>query len=316
MRKTYLPVLAVLGLLLAGLALFAGPAQAQDLGPNLLENPGFENGHYNQDGIAEIVVPNGWRMHWSDRELIFGGEWPSARPETVVWNATGGIPAGEELFWRDGIYTMKVFKAYAPMWAAISQDVEGLEVGRKYRLVVPIYIDIFEDYEGGAKIPPWRKDSGKVRLGASPVGAAWRNESAIAYSGWWTADTVDPFYQAMPTFIYDFVATQPNMTVWIEMASSWPYMNNGFFYDLPGQPPARRPANRPRPPPRPRSPPPPCRRPRPAPTAPWSTWFSRASRCGCWPFATPRRWAWPPRTRCPTFRRSTTTRPSSIPATR
>ncbi len=38
----------------------------------------------------------------------------------------------------------------------------------------------------------------------------------------------------MPTFIHDFVATQPNMTVWIEMASSWPYMNNGFFYDLPG----------------------------------------------------------------------------------
>ncbi|MCA9865126.1 MAG: hypothetical protein KC410_01405 [Anaerolineales bacterium] len=234
MRKTYLPLLAVLGLLLAGLGVFAGPAQAQDLGPNLLINAGFEEGHFNQDGIAEIVVPNGWRMHWSDNELIFGGEWPSARPETVVWNATGGVPAGEEIFWRDGIYTMKVFKAYAPMWAAISQDVQGLEVGRKYRLSVPMFIDIFEDYQNGRKIPPFRKDSGKVRLGASPVGAAWRDESAIQYSGWWTADTVDPFYQAMPTFVYDFVATQPNMTIWIEMASSYPYPNNGFFYDLPG----------------------------------------------------------------------------------
>jgi hypothetical protein len=234
MRKTNLPLLVVLGLLLAGLGLFAGPARAQDLGPNLLENAGFEGGHYNQDGIAEIVVPNGWRMHWSDNELIFGGEWPSARPETVVWNATGGVPVGEEIFWRDGIYTMKVFKAYAPMWAAVSQDVENLEVGRKYRLTVPIFIDIFEDYEGGKKIAPWRKDSGKVRMGASPVGATWRDENAIKYSGWWTADTIDPFYQAMPTLIYDFVATQPNMTVWIEMASSYPYMNNGFFYDLPG----------------------------------------------------------------------------------
>ena len=234
MRKTHLPVLVVLGLLLAGLAIVAGPARAQDLGPNLLENPGFEAGHYNQDGIAEITVPNGWRMHWSDKELIFGGEWPTARPETVVWNAKGGVPVGEEMFWRDGIYTMKVFKAYAPMWAAISQDVEGLEVGRKYRLVAPIFVDIFEDYENGAKVAPWRKDSGKVRLGASPVGANWRDENAIAYSGWWTADSVDPFYLAMPTFVHDFVATQPNMTVWIEMASSWPYMNNGFFYDLPG----------------------------------------------------------------------------------
>lgn len=234
MRKTYLPNLVMLGLLLAGLALLAGPARAQDLGPNLLENPGFEGGHYNQDGIAEITVPNGWRMHWSDKELIFGGEWPSARPETVVWNATGGIPAGEEIYWRDGIYTMKVFKPYAPMWAALSQDVEGLEVGRKYRLVVPMFIDMFEDYEGGRKIAPFSKDNGKVRLGASPVGAAWRDENAIKYSGWWTANTIDPFYLAMPTFVYDFVATQPNMTVWIEMASSFPYMNNGFFYDLPG----------------------------------------------------------------------------------
>lgn len=234
MRKTYLPVLVVMALLLAGLAIFAGPARAQDMGPNLLENPGFESGHYNQDGISEITVPNGWRMHWSDKELIFGGEWPSARPETVVWNATGGIPEGEEIFWRDGIYTMKVFKAYAPMWAAVSQDVENLEVGRKYRLVVPIFVDIFEDYESGRKVAPFYKDKGKVRLGTSPVGAAWRDENAIAYSGWWTADTIDPFYQAMPTFIHDFVATQPNMTVWIEMASSYPYMNNGFFLDLPG----------------------------------------------------------------------------------
>ena len=234
MRKTYLPVLVVIALLLAGLAVFAGPARAQDMGPNLFENPGFEGGHYNQDGISEITVPNGWRMHWSDNELIFGGEWPSARPETVVWNATGGIPAGEEIYWRDGIYTMKVFKPYAPMWAAVSQDVENLQVGRKYRLVVPMFVDIFEDFENGQKIAPFRKDTGKVRVGASPVGATWRDENAIAYSGWWTADSINPFYLAMPTFIHDFVATQPNMTIWIEMASSYPYMNNGFFFDLPG----------------------------------------------------------------------------------
>lgn len=234
MRTKHLPFPLVVGLLLVILAGVVIPARAQDLGPNLLENPGFEGGHYNQDGIAEITVPNGWRMHWSNNELIFGGEWPTARPETVVWNSTGGVPAGEEKFWRDGIYTMKVFKSWTPMWAAMSQDVEGLEVGRKYRLVVPIYVDIFEKFEGGRKIIPERKDTGRVRLGTSPVGATWRDENAIKYSGWWTAETIDPFYQAMPTFIYDFVATEPNMTVWIEMASTYPYANNGFFYDLPG----------------------------------------------------------------------------------
>ena len=55
MRKTHLPHLVALTLMLAGLLALAGPAQAQDLGPNLLENAGFEGGHYNQDGIAEIL---------------------------------------------------------------------------------------------------------------------------------------------------------------------------------------------------------------------------------------------------------------------
>lgn len=235
MRKNYLSLGALALVVLVGLLTIGRPAAAQEqVGPNLLRNAGFEEGHFNQDGIAEITVPNGWRMHWSNNELIFGGEWPTARPETVVWNATGGVPEGEEIFWRDGIYTMKVFKSWAPMWAAASQDVSGLEVGRKYRLVVPVFIDIFEEFEGGKKIIPTRKDTGRVRLGASPVGANWRDENAIAYSGWWTAETIDPFYQAMPTFIYDFVATQPDMTVWIEIASTYPYPNNGFFFDLPG----------------------------------------------------------------------------------
>ncbi len=234
MRKSITPILMAIGLLLVGLA-FTVPARAQEIvGPNLFENAGFEGGHYNQDGIAEITVPNGWRMHWSDKELIFGGEWPSARPETVVWNSIGGIPAGEEIYWKDGVYTMKIFKSWAPMWAAMSQDVENLEVGRKYRISVPIFIDIFEEFKDGQKIAPWRKDTGRVRFGVSPVGTAWRNESATTYSGWWTAEGIDPFYLAQPTFVWDFVATQPNMTVWIEMASTYPYPNNGFFFDLPG----------------------------------------------------------------------------------
>ena len=230
MRKVHLlPLLAIIVLLAAGTSTL--PAQAQS-GPNLLENPGFENGHFNQDGIPQIAVPNGWRMHWSNEELIFGGEWKTTRPETIVWNIKGA-PAGEEYFWKDGAYTMKVFNSWAPMWAAMSQDVEGLQVGGQYRLTVPIFIDVFEDYENGSKIAPERKDMAKVRLGAGPVGAAWRDESAIKYSGWWTGDSVNPFYNAYPVFVYDFVATQPNMTVFIEMASAYPFPNNSFFFDTP-----------------------------------------------------------------------------------
>ncbi len=232
MRKTpLLSLLAILVLLVAGATTLLARAQT---GPNLLENPGFEDGHYNQDGIAQIVVPNGWRMYWSNNELIFGGEWVTTRPETIVWNIKGS-PPGEEFYWKDGAYTMKVFNTWAPMWAALAQDVEGLQVGAKYRLSVPVYIDVFADYEGGQKIPPppEHRAMAKVRLGAGPVGATWRDETAIGYSGWWTDESIPEFYEAYPLFVYDFTATQPNMTVYIEMASAYPFPHNGFFFDTP-----------------------------------------------------------------------------------
>lgn len=229
MRNTRLPsLLAALIVVLAGLVAFA-PVQAQT---NLLENPGFEDGHYFQDGIVQLVIPNGWRLVWSNQEKIFGGQWDTTRPETVVWNITGA-PAGEEFYWRDGSYTLKLWNTFAPLWTALTQDVEGLEVGRKYRLAVPIYVDVFEDFKDGRKVAPERKDTARVRLGAGPVGAAWRDENAIGYSGWWTAESIANFNQSYSTFVHDFVATQPNMTIYIEMASTYPYRNNGFFFDAP-----------------------------------------------------------------------------------
>jgi hypothetical protein len=209
--------------------------QVQAQGENLLKNPGFEEGHYNQDGIVEITVPNGWRMHWSNRESnIFDGYAETARPETVVWNISGAPAHEKNVFWKDGIFTVKIFKGWAPLWAAMSQEVSGLEVGRRYRLVAPIFIDIVADYGEGGKIPPVDGRQGRVRLGASPLGATWRDESSIGYSAWWTGENVYPFYQAYPTFIHEFTATAPEMTVWIEMASNYPHPNNGFFIDTVG----------------------------------------------------------------------------------
>lgn len=219
--------LALGGLLSVSLfvALLVGPAAAQS-GPNLLTNPGFEEGHFNQDGIAEITVPNGWRMHYLDGVTFsdaFDGL-PALRPETVVWNARGGVPAGEEVFWRDGIYTLKIFKSWAPMYAGISQEVSGLEVGRRYQLVAPVYADIY-DWDG-RKVPPADASHGQARLGASPVGAAWRNTSAIAYSSWFPTG-----YQNYNILTYEFVASQSQMTVWIDVKGTYPHSNNGFFID-------------------------------------------------------------------------------------
>jgi hypothetical protein len=73
-----------------------------------------------------------------------------------------------------------------------------------------------------------------VRLGAGSVGAPWLNENEIAYSGWWTAATISPFYLSYPIFVFDFTATQSTMTIWIEFGSRHTYPNNGFFLDTVG----------------------------------------------------------------------------------
>lgn len=208
-------------------------ATAQEvISENLFQNPGFESGYYNQDQIAQIAVPNGWRMHWLDGQPFDGtNELPAYRPETVVWYIQDAPLEERSIFFRDGSYTLKIFKSWAPMYAALSQEVAGLEVGRKYRISAPIFVDIIEDYQGGRKVPPGDPRMGFVRFGAGPAGSAWLNASQINYSPYWTAENVNPFYQSMPIFIWDFVATSANMTIFIEMGSKYPFPNNGFFMD-------------------------------------------------------------------------------------
>lgn len=224
-------ILVFLITLLTAVSLPQAPATAQEQ-TNLFNNPGFEAGYYNQDSISQIAVPNGWRMHWLDNVAFEGTEGlPAYRPETVVWNIQDAPPAEQPLFFRDGAYTLKIFKGWAPMYAAISQDVSGLEVGRSYRISAPVYIDIVADYEGGNKVAPWRQDSGFVQFGAAPVGTPWLDFANINYSGYWTAETINPYYLSQPIFVWDFVATASDMTIWIEVGSRHPYPNNGFFID-------------------------------------------------------------------------------------
>lgn len=233
MKLKQLALLVVVITLVALISRPAANATAQEQSSeNLFTNPGFEQGYYNQDNISQIAVPNGWRMWWLDGVPFAGTEdRPAYRPETVVWNIQDAPPNERSLFFRDGSYTLKVFKSWAPMYAALSQDVQGLQVGRKYRIVAPIFVDIVEDYQGGKKVPPSRANAGFVRFGVGPVGAPWLDATQINYSPYWNGENVQPFYQAQPIFVWDFTATAENMTVWIEMGSNYPYRNNGFFMD-------------------------------------------------------------------------------------
>lgn len=233
MKLKHVALLMIVGVLVAVVGWPRANVNAQEIvSGNLFQNPGFEAGYYNQDSIPQIAVPNGWRMWWLDNVTFDGTEGqPAYRPETVVWYIQDAPEDERALFFRDGSYTLKVFKGWAPMYAALSQDVSGLEVGRQYRIVAPIFVDMVEDYKGDKKIQPYRSDSGFIRFGVSSVGATWLDAAQINYSPTWTAENVYPFYLNMQTYIWDFTASAESMTVWIEMGSKHPYRNNGFFMD-------------------------------------------------------------------------------------
>lgn len=201
------------------------PQQTQAQGPNLLTNPSFEEGWHDVE-IGQ--TPNGWRWHWLRDVTMPGGTAPVLRPESRVLSSSY-IPAHEQHFIRSGNYCIKIFKDKAPIYIALSQDVNGLEVGRRYRFIAPVFVDTYDWQE--KKVVPGDPYAANVRLGAGPVGGAWRDENTIAYSGWWNGNNVNPFFLAYTEFTYDFVATAPQMTVYVEFYSKWGLANSGAFMD-------------------------------------------------------------------------------------
>ena len=149
-------------------------------------------------------------------------------PETIIGQVLR-TPAHERaLLFRDGTQHLKVFKGMAPMYAAVLQDVSGLDVGRSYRLTAPVFVDTYI-WDNG-KVAPGG-EAARIRLGASPRGAVWRDEQAINYSEWWDGNNTSDFFFRYIEFEFEFEATEPEMTIYIEMAAIWGLNNNGFFLD-------------------------------------------------------------------------------------
>lgn len=218
----------ILLLSIVATALFAvSPHQIRAQAENLLANGGFEQGWYDVSGTQQC--PNSWELHWTEGEAMGDANSRTVKPETRVLPRTQVPPAEHDLFFWDGDYTMKLFWAKAPIHVALSQDVGGLEVGREYRLVVPTFVDTYE-WEG-EKIAPDDPFAAQMRLGAGPVGANWRDESAISFSNWANSTNTPGFYLSRTTLQFRFVATAPEMTVFVEYSSKWGMKNNGVFMD-------------------------------------------------------------------------------------
>lgn len=201
---------------------FTGGAVQED---NLLTNPSFEGDWYD---IYTGQVPEGWRVLWLDGVDFPGSTAPALAPETIIGQKQRTPPEERDVFFLDGDQHLKVFKGMAPMYAAVVQDVNGLDVGRRYRLVANVFVDAYI-WDGG-KVEPGG-DAARVRLGAAPQGAAWRDEEAIEYSEWWDGTNTSDFFLEYSEFTFDFEATQSDMTIYVEMAGIFGLNNNGFFLD-------------------------------------------------------------------------------------
>ena len=217
----------LIGLLIPAIVLLNPAPRAQaEQGPNLFTNPSFEGGWYDVE-IGQ--VPNGWQWHWLDNVRVPGSDRPALRPESRVLPMRQIPDFEHDIYFLDGEYCIKIFKPEAPIYVALSQDVHGLEVGRQYRIEAPVFVDTYDWDE--QKVPPGDPYSARVRLGAGPTGSAWMDEGAISYSAWWDGGNTSPFFLVYTTYTYEFVATAPDMTVYIEMYCKWGLNNNGFFLD-------------------------------------------------------------------------------------
>jgi len=186
------------------------------LGVNLLPNPSFEEGHYNQDGIPELQLPNRWRLEWDAGPTGVGNEaWDVyVRPEIRVLSASFLPPAEHALYIYDGQHTVKIFKGGGAVNFRLLTDVT-LDPGT-YVIEAKMFADIIERWEDGQKV--WAGD---------PYAAEFRflvgNGGTV-----WTTQRFGQVNVHNFTFTIDQSQTIP---IGVGLRGRYAIANNGWFMD-------------------------------------------------------------------------------------
>jgi len=175
---------------------------------SLLTNPSFEGG-WTDDGPRQI--PNGWQFWYATPDLPNeldpdGHKW--AAPE-MRHLSREHLPEHEHslFFWDDSTYTLKIF---APRWhCAWFRLWQRVNLGPGlYRLTVPFFSDLVDDYDGSIKLPAPDPNSGLMRLVAGEFAHKW--------------ETMQPFIAKQVRW-YEFrVATDSHWRVGVEWMMPFP----------------------------------------------------------------------------------------------
>ncbi len=194
------------------------PTSPPLLSGNLLPNGSFEEGHYNQYGVPEFQLPNGWRLEWDEGATGYGNEsWDVwVRPETRVLPDYQLPPFEHSIFIYDGTHTVKIFKGYGAISIRLLTDVT-LPVGT-YRMTINMYPDLYTDFVSGQKI--WATDpaSGEVRfiIGGGSGGTGW----------------LHPIFGQRNTMTHEFTIDQEqNVTIGVGIKAPFAITNNGWVMD-------------------------------------------------------------------------------------
>lgn len=186
------------------------------LGLNLIPNGSFEEGHYHQNGIPELQLPDKWRIAWDEGPTGMGSAaWDVyVRPEVTVLSTSRLPPAEHGLYIYNGQHTLKIFKGQGAVSFRLMSDVT-LEPGT-YIIEAKMFADIVEKWEGGQKI--WAQD---------PYAAEFR--FLVGDGGtFWTPQRFGQINVHNFTFTVDEFQT---ITVAIAMRGRYAISNNGWFID-------------------------------------------------------------------------------------
>ena len=137
---------------------------------NLLPNPSFENGHYNVNGNPELQVPNGWQLEYDEGGPAPETGLPFFKPETRVLSKAFLPQREHALFVYDGDWTVKGFKAHAPISFRLFTDIH-LEPGA-YQFSSSYFPDIIIGYDNG-KVFDTRASAGEVAFILTNGGSGW-----------------------------------------------------------------------------------------------------------------------------------------------
>ena len=192
------------------------PAEEVVLGVNLLPNGSFEEGHYLQNGVPELQLPNGWRLEWSEAATGLGdAAWDVyVRPEARVLSTAFLPPEEHPLYIYNGQHTVKIFKGSGAVDFRLMTDVT-LQPGT-YVIEAKMFADIVEKWENRQKV--WAAD---------PTAAEFR--FLVGNGGTnWTPQRFGQINVHNFTFTIDEPQTIP---VGIGLRGKYAIANNGWFID-------------------------------------------------------------------------------------